>query len=203
MAAIEGPRWARRSLRCLQWAPFGHPCAKENTGSGANSLILRKLGTSGGRTRTYDLRVMSVFRGSRVSPVKSASCCFHNSLGTPRALCMPCMRSMFSANLVANWLQVKRLKFGRISYSRAVAPTVSRHHGRETKLLVAMSVQQLTSGRRSQSRTFASLTTLADQEHPTIGSPHRSSSDSLGRRRQQYAALCRPARGFPRPAAPR
>ncbi len=32
-----------------RWAPFGHP-AKENAGSGANSLILRKLGTSGSYT---------------------------------------------------------------------------------------------------------------------------------------------------------
>jgi len=50
MAAIAGPPWSLRTLRCLQWAPFGHPCAKENAGSGANSLILRKLGTRGGAT---------------------------------------------------------------------------------------------------------------------------------------------------------
>jgi hypothetical protein len=55
MAAIGGPPWSLRTLRRLRWAPFGHPCANRNAGSGTNSLILRKLGTSGGRTRTCDL----------------------------------------------------------------------------------------------------------------------------------------------------
>ena len=35
------------------------PCAKQNAGPERNFLILRELRTSGGRTRTYDLRVMS------------------------------------------------------------------------------------------------------------------------------------------------
>ncbi len=152
---------------------------------------------------------MSAFRRSRVNPARSASCCFHNFLGTPRALHAVHAEHVERESghkLAARHETDVRSECGFHSECRKVSAKAS--HG--TQPCVAMAAEKAAWEWRSQSLVFcgprrANLATADSRsraDHPAAGSRARLPNGENVRGRVPLAANQGPCSRVRRRLAP-